>query len=159
MGQSPGSPSTTVMMTWCASWLCLVAALQGIDPVIGQTAQAMLQSPQAAPPEPLLTTLINDIAATSEPFILVLDDYHVIEAPPVHEAVSFLLDHMPPPGQGMHLVVATRADPPLPIARLRGVGQLTELHAADLRFTPNESGVFLSEGGSLAPGRRGLQRR
>jgi LuxR family maltose regulon positive regulatory protein len=123
----------------------LIAALQKIDPAIGQSAQATLQAAHPLPMEPLLTTLINDIVATAEPFILVLDDYHVIEAPAIHKAVSFLLDHMPPLDQGMHLVVATRADPPLPLARLRGRGQLTELHAADLRFTSSEAGLYFND--------------
>jgi LuxR family maltose regulon positive regulatory protein len=124
----------------------LIAALQRIDPDIGQTAQAMLQAPRdASQPKPLLTTLINDIVATAQPFILVLDDYHVIEAYPIHKAVSFLLDHLPSLPQGMHLVIATRADPPLPLARLRGRGQMTELHAADLRFTPSEAEAYFNE--------------
>jgi LuxR family maltose regulon positive regulatory protein len=129
----------------------LIAALQRIDPDIGQSAQAMLQAPRGASQlEPLLTTLINDIVTTAEPFILVLDDYHVIEAPPVHKAISFLLDHLPPFEQGMHLVIATRADPPLPLARLRGRGQLTELHAADLRFTPSETEAYFNDAMALA---------
>jgi len=123
----------------------LVAALQKIDPAIGQSAQATLQAAHPLPMEPLLTTLINDIVATSRPFIFVLDDYHVIEAPPIHRALSFLLDYLPPFEQGMHLVVATRADPPLPLARLRGRGQLTELHAADLRFTLNEATAYFNK--------------
>ncbi len=123
----------------------LIAALQKIDPAIGQSAQATLQATHPLPMESLLTTLINDIVAAAEPFILVLDDYHVIETPAIHQAVSFLLDHMPPLDQGMHLVVATRADPPLPLARLRGRGQLTELHAAELRFTSSEAGVYFND--------------
>ncbi|MEJ2211278.1 MAG: hypothetical protein P8129_19870 [Anaerolineae bacterium] len=129
----------------------LIAAQQTIDPGIGQTAQAMLQAPRgASQPEPLLTTLINDIVATAEPFILVLDDYHVIEASPIHKAVSFLLDHLPSCEQGLHLVIATRADPPLSLARLRGRGQLTELHAGDLRFTSNEAEAYFNETMALA---------
>ncbi|MFN2183665.1 MAG: LuxR C-terminal-related transcriptional regulator [Anaerolineae bacterium] len=129
----------------------LLAALQRIDTDIGQTAQAMLQAPRGASQlEPLLTTLINDIVATSRPFIFVLDDYHVIEAPPIHEAISFLLDHLPPFEPGLHLVIATRADPPLPLARLRGRGQLTELHAGDLRFTSNEAEAYFNETMALA---------
>jgi len=125
----------------------LLAALQGIDPAIGQTAQAMLQAPQAPPLEPLLTGLVNDIAGTPEPpepFILVLDDYHVVESPAIHQIVAFLLDHLPSSGQGMHLAIATRTDPPLPIARLRARGQLTELHIAQLRFTQHEVAAYLN---------------
>jgi LuxR family maltose regulon positive regulatory protein len=166
-----GFGKTTLLSDWLrrtdspAAWLSLdegdnsptrflaylIAALQRIDPDIGQTAQAMLQAPRAASQlQPLLTTLINDIVATSEPFILALDDYHVIETPAIHKAVSFLLDHMPPFEQGMHLVIVTRADPPLPLARLRGRGQMTELHAADLRFTPSEAEAYLNETMALA---------
>ena len=123
----------------------LIAALQKVDPAIGQSAQATLQAAHPLPVEPLLTTLINDIVAASKAFILVLDDYHVIETSAIHKAVSFLLDHMPPLEHGMHLVFATRADPPLPLARLRGRGQLTELHAADLRFTSSEAGAYFNE--------------
>ncbi|MGD2207153.1 MAG: LuxR C-terminal-related transcriptional regulator [Anaerolineae bacterium] len=133
----------------------LITALQRVDPQIGQMAQAMLQAPRSASqPEPLLTTLINDIVATAEPFILVLDDYHVVEASSIHEMFSFLLDHLPPSERGMHLVIATRADPPWPLARLRARGQLTELHAADLRFSRDEAQIFFNEamGLSLAPG-------
>jgi len=166
-----GFGKTTLLSDWLhqtdrpATWLSLdegdndptrflaylIAALQRIDPDIGQTAQAMLQAPRgASQPEPLLTTLINDVVATAEPFILVLDDYHVIEASPIHRAVSFLLDHLPPFEQGLHLIIATRADPPLPLARLRGRGQLTELHAADLRFTPSEAEAYFNETMALA---------
>lgn len=118
----------------------LLAALQRAYPNIGQTAQAMLQAPQPPPSEPLLASLLNDISET--PHLFVLDDYHVIEESAIHEAVTFLLDHMP---SQMHLVIATRADPPLPVARLRGRGQMTELHAVDLRFTPDEVRAFLNE--------------
>ena len=124
----------------------LVAALQTLDARIGQAAQAMLQAPQPPALEPWLTSLANDITAYSQPFILVLDDYHAIETPTIHQALAFLLDHPPPQ---MHLVLASRADPPLPLARLRGRGQLTELHAADLRFTYDETAAFLNKAMAL----------
>ena len=93
-----------------------------------------------------LTPLVNDLARAGEhepgkQWIVVLDDYHVIGASEVHEAVTFLLDHLP---DQLHLVMATRSDPPLPLARLRSRGQLTELRAADLRFTPAEAQEFLN---------------
>ena len=97
----------------------LIAALQNVDSTIGQTARAMLQNPQPPPPESLLTTLINDIAATPDPFVLVLDDYHLITALPIHQLLAFLLEHAPPQ---MHLVIATREDPLLPLSRLRARG-------------------------------------
>ncbi len=97
--------------------------------------------------EALLTTLVNQINAAAAPFILVLDDYHLVTAQPIHDAVTFLLDHLP---GNMHLVIATRADPPLPVARLRGRGQLTELRLVDLRFTSDEAGEFLGRVMGLA---------
>ena len=102
----------------------------------------MLQSPQPPPIESILTALLNEIATIPDNFILVLDDYHVIDSKPVDEALTFLLEHLPPQ---MHLVIATREDPPLPLARLRARGQLTELRAADLRFTPAEAAEFLNQ--------------
>ena len=125
----------------------VLAALQRIQPEIGQTAQAMLQAPQSPSQDLLLTCLVNDVAGTEQPFVLVLDDYHLIQAPAIHEAITFLLDHMPPQ---MHLALTSRADPPLPIALLRGRGQLCELYAADLRFSPDEAAAFLNEVMGLA---------
>ena len=100
------------------------------------------KSPQPPPTESILTTLLNEITAIPDHFILVLDDYHVIDSKPVDEALTFLLEHLPPQ---MHLVIATREDPHLPLARLRARGQLTELRAADLRFTPAEAAEFLNQ--------------
>ncbi len=113
----------------------LVAALQKIEANIGEGVLGALQAPQPPPVEALLAALINQITAIPDDLALVLDDYHLIAAQPVHDALAFLLDHLP---GNMHLVVATRSDPPLPLARLRGRGQLTELRSADLRFTPDE---------------------
>jgi LuxR family maltose regulon positive regulatory protein len=118
----------------------LVAALQTIAPKIGIGVLAALQSPQPPPVESILTTLFNEITTISDNFVLILDDYHVVDSPPVGQALTFLVEHMPPQ---MHLVIATREDPPLPLARLRARGQLTELRAADLRFTPAEAADFL----------------
>jgi ATP/maltotriose-dependent transcriptional regulator MalT len=114
---------------------------EGIAAKLGAGVLGALQSPEPPPAEALLTALINEIAAISEPFALVLDDYHVIEAKPVDHALAFLVEHMPPQ---MHLVIATRCDPQLPIARLRARGQLTELRAADLRFTSSEAAEYLN---------------
>ena len=120
----------------------LVAALRTIAANIGEGVLAVLQSPQPPPTESILTALLNEIAAIPDNFILVLDDYHVIDAKPVDQALAFLLEHLPPQ---MHLVIATREDPHLPLARLRARGQLTELRAADLRFTPAETAEFLNQ--------------
>jgi LuxR family transcriptional regulator, maltose regulon positive regulatory protein len=102
----------------------------------------VLQSPQPPATEAILTVLLNDITTVPDHFTLVLDDYHVIDAKPLDTALTFLLEHLPP---HMHLVIATREDPQLPLARLRARGQLTELRAADLRFTAAEAAGFLNQ--------------
>ncbi len=119
----------------------LIAALQTIQAGLGEGLLAALQSHQPPLIEWILTSLLNDLAATSDRFILVLDDYHAIDSQPVDEVLAFLVEHQPPQ---MHLVIATREDPPLPLSRLRARGQLTELRAADLRFTPTEAAEFLN---------------
>ena len=129
-------------------WAYVIAALQTVREGIGGTALAALQSPQPPPVEAILTTLINEIAAVSQgdhegcPYVLVLDDYHAINAQPIHDGLAFLLDHLPPQ---MHLGLTTRSDPPLHLTRLRGRGQLTELRPTDLRFTPDEVTEFLNQ--------------
>jgi LuxR family maltose regulon positive regulatory protein len=123
-------------------WLYVGAALDAVEPGVADAATALLQAPQPPPVEALLITLLNGVSHLSRDIILVLDDYHVIETPALHDALAFFLDHLPP---RVHLVVATRVDPPLPLARLRARGELTELRAADLRFTPAEAAVFLQE--------------
>src|SRR5438552_5215672 len=121
----------------------LVAALRTIAPTLGEGVLGALQSPQPPPPEAMLTALLNDLTTISDHLVLVLDDYHVLDAKAVDHALTFLLEHLPPQ---MHLVIATREDPQLPLARLRARGQLTELRATDLRFTPSEAAGFLNEG-------------
>ena len=120
----------------------LIAALQTIVANIGAGMLSVLQAPQPPSIESILTTLLNEITTIPDNFILVLDDYHAIDAKPIDNALTFLLEHLPPQ---MHLVIATREDPHLPLARLRVRGQLTELRAADLRFTPAEAAGFLNE--------------
>jgi LuxR family maltose regulon positive regulatory protein len=120
----------------------LIAALQTIEPNMGAGVSGRLQSPQPPPPETVLTDLLNEIAGIPDHFVLVLDDYHAIDAQPVEHALAFLLDHLPPQ---LHLVIATREDPDLPLARLRVRGQLTELRSADLRFTLSEAADFLNQ--------------
>jgi LuxR family maltose regulon positive regulatory protein len=174
----PGFGKTTLLREWLvqvgsrAAWLMLdvddndpvrfwsyfIAALQQIDPAIGSSSLALLQSPRATALEPMLRALVNEIDSLSEDrlperipgesqgprasFILVLDDYHVIETPEVHQQVSFLLEHIPP---HMHLVISSRSDPPLSLARLRARDQLIELHERDLRFRRAEAMTFLNE--------------
>ncbi len=133
----------------------LIAALQtlalsqaeGVAANIGEGALGILQSSQPPPVEPLLTSLINDISAVPDTIILVLDDYHLIDpspvdAPTIDSALAFLIENSPPQ---MHLVIATREDPLLPLSRLRARGQLTEIRAADLRFTYSEATEFLNQ--------------
>jgi ATP/maltotriose-dependent transcriptional regulator MalT len=122
-------------------WKYVVAALRSVaGKEIGASALSLLEASQA-PIDAVLTALINDLFAVSEDVILVLDDYHVIEAPEVHDGVVFLLEHLP---TRMHLIIASRADPPFSLARWRGVGGLIEIRAADLRFTPEESATYLA---------------
>ena len=109
---------------------------------IGEGVLGVLQSPQSPPIESILTTLLNEITTVPDNFVLVLDDYHIIDSKPVDNALTFLLAHLPPQ---MHLVIATREDPPLPLARLRAQSQLTELRVTDLRFTPSEAAEFLNQ--------------
>jgi LuxR family transcriptional regulator, maltose regulon positive regulatory protein len=157
-----GFGKTTVVSEWvtdCSrptAWLSLdkgdndltrfltyvVAAVQTIAPNIGEEVVAVLQSPQPPPTEAILTALLNDIVTFPDDFLLVLDDYHLTDARPIDDALTFLLEHLTP---RMHLVITTREDPNLPLARLRARRQLTELRAADLRFTPAEASVFLHQ--------------
>jgi len=122
-----------------------IAALnqaEGVEAVIGKGSLHMLQSPQLPPTEAILTPLINEITTIPHRILLVLDDYHLINAQQIHDALSFLIENIPPQ---MHLVIATREDPRLPLSRLRARGQLTELRAADLRFTSSEAAEFLNQ--------------
>ncbi|MCC6457334.1 MAG: helix-turn-helix transcriptional regulator [Caldilineaceae bacterium] len=123
-------------------WSYFVAALQTLDANIGKSTLALLQSPQPLQAEFLLTSLLNDLAERSDLLLLILDDYHLITSPAIHQALTFLLDHLPPQ---LHLVLSARADPPLMLARWRGQGQLTELRTEDLRLAANEAALFLQE--------------
>jgi LuxR family maltose regulon positive regulatory protein len=122
-------------------WVHVVAALQRGESIVGETALEALRSAQPPPIETLLSGLINEIAAIPDTVALVLDDYHVITTPPIDDAVSFLLDNMPPQ---MHLIVSSRADPPWPLARLRARGEVAELRVGELRFTADEATAFLN---------------
>ena len=157
-----GFGKTTLVSEWIAgcerpfAWLSLnerdadltrfltyfIAALQTALPAIGAGVIAALQSPQPPPIESSLTALLNEIASVPDDFLLVLDDYHLVDAQVIDKVLVFLLDHLP---SQMHLVITTREDPTLPLARLRARGQLTELRAADLRFTVEETAVFFKQ--------------
>ena len=175
---SAGFGKTTLLSEWIAgcnqkiAWLSLdardsdpvrfisylIAALQtlalskveGIKAGIGEDLLAALQSPQPPQTETILTILLNEITTIADSFILVLDDYHTIDSQSVDQSIAFIIEHQPPQ---MHLVIATREDPSLPLARLRARSQLTELRAIDLRFTPSEANDFLNQvmGLNLSP--------
>ena len=147
----PGAPTTERPAAWlsldredsqpASFWTYLIAALRTAVPGVGANALALLQAPQPAPIQTVLTTLLNDLGDIASDVVLVLDDYHVIDALDVHEGMAFLLDHLPPT---LHLVIASRADPSLPLARLRARGELVEIRAAELRFTPGEAAAYLN---------------
>ena len=159
---SAGFGKTTLVSEWIAgcdqkvAWLSLdegdnnparflmylVAALQTIDANVGKGVLAILESPQPPPIESILIVLLNEITTIPDKFVLVLDDYHVIDSKPIDEALTYLLTHLP---SQMCLVITTREDPHLPLTRLRARGQLTELRATDLRFTPSEAAEFLNQ--------------
>ena len=122
-------------------WTYLIAALQTVQPGLGESAQEMLHNPQPLPLEAILTALINEIASSPKTLVLVLDDYHQIEAQAVHDGLIFLLENQP---QNFHLVVAGRSDPPWPLARLRGRQEVAEFREQDLRFDAEETTAFLN---------------
>ncbi len=162
-----GFGKTTLLSDWLAThttqprcaWLSLdehdnerdrffnyfIAALQTIDVSLGRTAATVLHTPLSAdatyPFEAILTSLINDLAAYSAPLLIVLDDYHLITSPHIHAALAFLINHVPP---HVRLVIATRSDPPLPLAKWRAADRVSEIRAADLRFTPDETAAFVN---------------
>lgn len=160
-----GFGKTTLLSEWLsaghhsAAWVSLdesdndparflaycIAALQTLVPELGEGVLTGLQSTPLPPIPMLLTGLLNEIAAEDESVILVLDDYHIIASETIHEAMLFLVEYAPP---NLHLVLTTRTDPPLPLARLRARGQLLEIRAGDLRFTPEEIRAFFEAGTS-----------
>ena len=158
-----GFGKTTLVSTWLAdlaavevAWLSLdeadndpvrflmylIAALQTAVPGAGEAAARLLQSPQPAAAEVVLTPLINDISSNGVRIVLVLEDYHVIGTPSVHQALTYLIDNLPPV---MHLLLITRSDPPLPLSRLRARGQLLEIRVNQLRFSVEEASLFFSQ--------------
>ena len=156
-----GFGKTTLLSEWipqsprCVTWLSLdggdndptkfwtyfISSLQTLSPDLGDGALSFLQSLQSPPVTSILTTLINEITAFPDTFAIVLDDYHVIESQSIHEGLTFLIDHLP---GNMHLIITTRVDPPLPLARLRARNQLAEIRVKDLRFTTDEAESFLN---------------
>jgi LuxR family maltose regulon positive regulatory protein len=123
-------------------WTYLITALQTVVPGVGASSLSSLQGQQPPPIETVLATLLNELGALAHDIVLVLDDYHVVDGPDVQGGMAFLLENLPP---RVHLVITTRADPALPLARLRAGGELAEIRAADLRFTPDEAAAYLNE--------------
>jgi len=123
-------------------WHYLIRALDQLQPGIAAPFSTYVQGFQSASPRAMLPALLNTLGALSADMALVLDDYHVIDSPAIHQALTFLLDHLP---SRLHLVIASRTDPPLPLARLRTRNQLTEIRADDLRFDPDETALFLND--------------
>lgn len=118
----------------------LIAAIKQVDSRAGQIAQELLQAPQQPSPDFIVTTLLNEIVAIPQQFILAIDDYHLIQTPAIHQQLAFVIEHQPP---NMHLVIVSREDPPLPLPRLRVRNQITEIRQNDLRFTTQEIARFL----------------
>ena len=152
LAAGPATPADQRLAAWlsldradndpASFWTYVIAALRTVASGVGESALALLQAPQPSPIEALLTVLLNDLAAVAGDIVLVLDDYHVIDASDVQDGMAFLLDHLPP---RLHVVIASRADPALPLARLRSRGELAEIRAAELRFTPDEAAAYLNE--------------
>ena len=152
LAAGPGAPADKRPAAWlsldqgdndpASFWAYVIAALRTTSPGVGENALALLRASGPPPVEVVLTALLNDLAAIAGDIVLVLDDYHVIDAPVVQDAMAFLLEHLPP---RLHVVIAGRADPALPLARLRARGELAEIRAAELRFTPDEAAAYLNE--------------
>jgi LuxR family maltose regulon positive regulatory protein len=160
---SAGAGKTTLLSEWAASaaeerafawlsldpqdsdpvqfWTCVIAALRTVVPGVGADAQPALEVAGGRVGEVALALLVNDLAAAPAPLVLVLDDYHLVVSREVHDSLAFLLDHLPP---NVHVALATRSDPPLPLARLRARGQLLEVRTVDLRFSASEAASLLN---------------
>jgi LuxR family maltose regulon positive regulatory protein len=152
LAAGPASPTDSRSAAWLSLdrgdndpgsyWTHVVAALRTAAPEVGARAVTLLEAPRPGPIRDVLTTLLNDLGTLKCDLVLVLDDYHVIDSREVQDGMAFLLDHLP---AQVHLVIASRADPPMPLARLRARGELVEVRAADLRFTPDEAAAYLTE--------------
>ena len=140
LAAGPAAPADERLVAWlsldrgdndpASFWAYVIAALRTVASGVGESALALLHAPQRPPIETVLTVLLNDLGAIAASIVLVLDDYHVIDARDVQDAMVFLLDHLPP---RLHVVIACRADPALPLAGLRARGELAEIRAAELR--------------------------
>ncbi len=127
-------------------WTYLIAAIQTVHQEVGGEARQIVSAPQLRSTEPVAIGLINDISQLADNLIVVLDDYHLIEAGQVHEGLSYLLEHQPP---NLHLILITRVDPPLSLARHRAHGRLVEIRSWDLQFSSNEAAILFNDVVSL----------
>jgi len=127
-------------------WSCALEALQTVAPGVGAAAAGALTGPGTSISDVVVPLLVNDLAALTTPVVLVLDDLHTVHEPRVHEPLGRLIEREPPQ---LHIALASRAEPPLPLGRLRARGELTELRAADLRFSDDEAAVLLNDGFGL----------
>ena len=151
LATGPAAPADQRLAAWlsldpgdndpASFWTYVIAALRTVAPGVGESALALLCAPGPPPIEAVLTVLLNDLGASTADIVLVLDDYHVVNAREVQDGMAFLLDHLP---ARLHVVIAGRADPALPLARLRARGELAEIRAAELRFTPDEAAAYLN---------------
>ncbi len=171
----PGFGKTTLVSAWIArsgfsaAWVSLddtdndpatflaylVEAIRTLHPNVGEFARAAARTSPMPPLETSLAALINDILSVDGEFVLVLDDYHVIDNPAIHEGLLYLIEHAPPQ---IHCIVTTRVDPPMPLARLRVRGQLLEIRAADLRFSVDEAGQYFNQQVGVQLSRESLER-
>jgi len=123
-------------------WTYVIAAIQAVDQEVGGEARQILGSLQLHSTKPVLVSLLNEVSELNHDLVLVLDDYHVIEAGQIHEALSYLLDHQP---ANLHIVLISRADPPISMARLRAHGWLVEIRATDLEFSAAEAALLFND--------------
>jgi LuxR family transcriptional regulator, maltose regulon positive regulatory protein len=123
-------------------WAYIIEALRAVEPDVGMNSLAFLRAPAGTPLDALLSPLINDLQVLSQAVVLVLDDYHLITNPEIHEAVAFFIEQLP---NRMHVALATRSDPPLPLARLRARREMLEIRAWDLAFDEKETGTLLNQ--------------
>jgi LuxR family transcriptional regulator, maltose regulon positive regulatory protein len=171
-----GYGKTTLLAQWCATagsgrvawvsldeehndptrfWVYVVEALRTVQPQVGAAALQALQRTSANLDRVVLPSLLNDLNELGSPLVLVLDDYHLVTNATCHQTVSYFLDHLP---AGVHLMLATRVDPPLPLARMRAKGELTELRVGDLQFTTEEAAALLNDGMGLQLATEDLER-
>jgi LuxR family maltose regulon positive regulatory protein len=162
LGAPPGSGKTTLLAQWCATagggrvawvsldegdndptrlWISVGEALRSVEPGVGMAALQALRRTSVDHERAVLPLLLNDLSRVASPLVLVLDDYHLVTNPTCHQTLGFFLDHLP---ASVHLMLATRVDPPLPLARMRARGELAEVRVEELRFTAEEAFALLN---------------